>query len=318
MTLDNENICNNENAFRIGYKKLCERRFGLRKELTYLGRLFAGICAAVCVSGWVEGCGAGGSGAFGEQSAEPAGLSGTLRLAGSTSMEKLSNAWAECFMERYPHVRVSAEFVGSSAGIESVLSGGADIGNSSRCLEESERAAGVVENPVAIDGIAVCVDPSNTVDSLTCGQLVDIYTGTVRNWLELGGPDTPVVVMGREAGSGTRSTFEEILGVEELCDYANELDSAGAVMARVASTPGAIGYVSLDIVDDSVKVLCLEEVRPSEESIRNGSYLLSGPLMMVTGGGIEEQDELVQAWFDYVYSEEGQAVAGELGYVRIR
>lgn len=290
----------------------------MRKEFTYLGRLFVGICAAVCVSGWAEGCRTGENGTSRGQGTEPVGSSGVLRLAGSTSMEKLSNAWAECFMERYPHVRVSTEFVGSSAGIEAVLSGGADIGNSSRSLKEGERAEGAVENPVAIDGIAVCVDPSNTVDSLTCGQLIDIYTGTVRNWLELGGPDIPVVVMGREAGSGTRSTFEEILGVADQCDHANELDSAGAVMARVASTPGAIGYVSLDIVDDSVKVLSLEEVQPSEESVRNGSYLLGSPLMMVTRGGIEGQDELVQAWFDYVYSEEGQALAGELGYIRIR
>ncbi len=290
----------------------------MRKEFTYLGRLFAVICVAVCVSGWAEGCRTRGSGTPGEQNAEPVGLSGVLRLSGSTSMEKLSNAWAECFMERYPHVRVSAEFVGSSAGIESVLSGGADIGNSSRSLKESERAEGAVENPVAIDGIVVCVDPSNIIDGLTYGQLIDIYMGNTVNWAELGGTDLPVVVMGREAGSGTRGVFEDLLGITDQCDYANELDSAGAVMARVSSTPGAIGYVSLDIVDLSVKVLSLEGVEPSEESIRNGSYLLSSPLVMVTRGKIEEQDELVQAWFDYVYGEEGQAIAGQLGYIRIR
>lgn len=289
----------------------------MRKELTYLGRLFVGICAAFCVSGWAEGCGNGAGEVSGGQGADPAELSGTLRLAGSTSMEKLSDAWAECFMERYPNVRVTAEFVGSSAGIEAVLSGGADIGNSSRGLREDERAGGAVENPVAIDGVAVCVDPANAVDSLTCGQLADIYTGAVRNWLELGGADVPIVVMGREAGSGTRSTFEEILGVAGQCDHANELDSAGAVLARVASTPGAIGYVSLDIVDDSVKVLSLEGVQPLEESIRDGSYPLGSPLIMVTRGRIGEQEELVQAWFRYVYSEAGQAIAGQLGYIPV-
>lgn len=290
----------------------------MRKEFTYLWRLFAGICVAVCISGWAGDCGIGERGTFEGQNADPVELSGVLRLAGSTSMEKLSNAWAECFMERYPHVRVSAEFVGSSAGIEAVLSGSADIGNSSRSLKESERAEGAVENPVAIDGIVVCVDPSNGIDGLTCGQLIDIYMGNIVNWRELGGPDLPVVVMGREAGSGTREVFEESLGIMDQCDYANELDSAGAVMARVASTPGAIGYVSLDIVDVSVKVLSLEGVKPSEESIRDGSYLLSSPLMMVTRNGIEGQDECVKAWFDYIYSEEGQAVAGQLGYIKVR
>ena len=221
-------------------------------------------------------------------------------------------------MERYPHVRVSAEFVGSSAGIEAVLSGGADIGNSSRSLKESERAEGAVENPVAIDGIVVCVDSSNGINGLTCGQLIDIYMGNIVNWRELGGPDLPVVVMGREAGSGTREVFEGSLGIVDQCDYANELDSAGAVMARVASTPGAIGYVSLDIVDASVKVLSLEGVKPSEESIRNGSYLLGSPLMMVTRGEVEGQNEIVQAWFAYVYSGEGQAVAEQLGYIKAR
>ena len=272
-----------------------------------MGRLFASICTALFISICAEGCG-------NMESVEQA----SLQLSGSTSMNKLSNAWVESFMEKYPDVSVTVEYVGSSAGIEAVLSGGADIGNSSRSLKADEKADGAVENLVAIDGIVVCVDPSNTVDGLTCRQLTDIYTGVVRNWLELGGPDLPVVVVGREAGSGTRSAFEEILGVAEQCDYANELDSTGAVMARVASIPGAIGYVSLDVTDDSVKVLSLEGVQPSEESIRNGSYLLSRPFVMVTRGEIAGQNELVQKWFDYIYSQEGQAVVEQLGYIRVR
>lgn len=296
------------------------------KVFTYLGRLIVSICAAMLVSTWIEGCGNREnmeqdlrSGEISEgQNADSFGLSGVLRLAGSTSMEKLSGAWAEDFMERHPDVSVTTEFVGSSAGIEAALSGSADIGNSSRSLKESERSAGAVENPVAVDGIIVCVDPSNTVDGLNCRQLIDIYTGAIVNWAELGGMDIPMVVVGREAGSGTRSVFEELLGVKDQCAYANELDSTGAVMARVASTPGAIGYVSMDMVDDSVKALSLEGVKPEEESIRDGSYLLSSPLMMVTRGEIARQEELVQAWFDYVYSEEGQAIAGQLGYIRIR
>lgn len=281
----------------------------MRKEFTYLGRLFASICAAVLISACTEEPDA--------PSFDTSRLSGSLQLSGSTSMDKLSNAWAERFMEKYPGVHVTTEFVGSSAGIEAVLSCGADIGNSSRSLKPDEKAGGAVENLVAIDGIAVCVDPSNRITGLTCRQLADIYTGLVRNWSELGGLDIPVVVVGREAGSGTRSVFEEILGITDQCDYANELDSTGVVMARVASTPGAIGYVSLEVVDDSVKVLSLEGVDPVAENIKNGSYFLKTPFVMATRGEIAGQDELVQKWFDYVYSEEGQMIAEQLGFIRV-
>ena len=164
-------------------------------------------------------------------------------MAGSTSMEKLANAVAESFMEKYPNVTVSAEFTGSGAGIESVTAGSVDIGNSSRNLKEEEIAAGAVENIVAIDGIAVVVDPANTVADLSKEQLISIYTGETTNWSELGGADEPIVVVGREAGSGTRGAFEEILAIEEACVYANELDSTGAVMAKVASTPGASTFL---------------------------------------------------------------------------
>lgn len=272
------------------------------------------ICAAALISVCSEGCGPGNS----IKSAQGTQLSGALQLSGSTSMDKLSNAWAERFMEKYPGVRVTAEFVGSSAGIEAVLSGGADIGNSSRSLKPDEKEGGAVENLVALDGIVVCVDPSNQVTGLTCRQLADLYTGAVRSWAEMGGPDIPVVVVGREAGSGTRSAFEEILGIADQCEYANELDSTGAVMARVASTPGAIGYVSLDVADDSVRALSLEGAEPVAENIRNGSYPLSRPFVMVTRGEIAGQDEMVRKWFDYVYSEEGQMIAERLGFIRIR
>ncbi len=298
----------------------------MRRELTYLGRLFAGICIAVLIGGCNEGCGIREGLEQDPRSAEISDVrerdtfqaAGTIQLAGSTSMDKLSDAWAESFMEKYPGIHVNVEFVGSSAGIEAVLSGSSDIGNSSRSLKPDEKADGVVENLVAVDGIVICVDPSNPIEDLTLRQLTDIYTGVVTNWSGLGGSDLPVVVVGREAGSGTRGAFEEILGVADQCDYANELDSTGAVMARVASTPGAIGYISLDVADDSVRILSLEGVEPSAENIRNGCYLLSRPLVMATRGGIEEQDDLVQMWFDHVYSEEGQSIAEQLGFVRVR
>ena len=247
-----------------------------------------------------------------------ADLSGSISMVGSTSMEKFANALSEVFMEKYPNVTVQAEFVGSGAGIEAVTNGSADIGNSSRNLTDEEKANGIAENIVAIDGIAVVVDPANTVADLTKQQLTDIYSGTVTNWSEVGGSDSPIVVVGREAGSGTRSAFEEILGLEDACAYSSELDSTGAVMARVASTPGAIGYVSLAVLDDTVKALNLEGTEPTAENIKAGSYFLSRPFVMATNGEISEQNELVQALFDFVYSDEGDAVIETVGLISTR
>lgn len=250
--------------------------------------------------------------------AESTRLSGSISMSGSTSMEKLANALCESFMEKYPDVNVTVEFTGSSAGIESALSGKCDIGNSSRNLKDEEKSSGAVENIVAIDGIAVALDPKNTVADLSKDQLTAIYKGEIKNWSELGGQNMPIVVVGREAGSGTRSAFEEILKVEDACAYANELDSTGAVMAKVASTPGAIGYVSLDAVDDSVIAAKLDGVEPNAENIKSGSYFLSRPFVMATKGEIKDQNELVQALFDYVYSEEGQNIAAGVGLITVK
>ena len=247
-----------------------------------------------------------------------AGLSGSISMVGSTSMEKLANALSEAFMEEYPDVTVTAEFVGSGAGIEAVTNGTADIGNSSRSLKDEEKAAGVVENVVAIDGIAVCVDPANEVADLTKEQLTNIYNGTVTNWKEVGGADEPIIVIGREAGSGTRGAFEELVDLVDGCKYANELDSTGAVIAKVASTPGAIGYASLDALDDSVKALSLEGVEATAENIKAGNYFLSRPFVMATKGEISEQNDLVQAWFDFVLGDEGQQVASEVGLITVK
>lgn len=245
-------------------------------------------------------------------------LSGSISMVGSTSMEKLANALSEAFMEEYPDVTVTAEFVGSGAGIEAVTNGTADIGNSSRSLKDEEKAAGVVENVVAIDGIAVCVDPANEVADLTKEQLTNIYNGTVTNWKEIGGADEPIIVIGREAGSGTRGAFEELVDLKDACKYANELDSTGAVIAKVASTPGAIGYASLDALDDSVKALSLEGVEATAENIKAGNYFLSRPFVMATKGEISEQNDLVQAWFDFVLGDEGQQVASEVGLITVK
>lgn len=244
-------------------------------------------------------------------------LSGTISLAGSTSMQKLADALAETFMEANSGVTVTVEYSGSSAGIESLLNGSCDIGDASRNLKDSEKSGGAVENIVAIDGIAVIVDRNNTVAGLTKQQLSDIYTGAVTNWSEVGGSDTPIVVVGREAGSGTRGAFEEILKVEDACKYAVECDSTGAAMAKVASTEGAIGYVSLDVLDDSINALNLDDVAPTSDNIVAGTYFLCRPFVMATKGEISGQNELVQAFFDFLKSDEGKAVVKTVGLITV-
>lgn len=264
----------------------------------------------------VTGCGTN-SGPDADDGQTTGELEGGIIMAGSTSMEKLANASAESFMLKHPGVRINAEFTGSSAGVEALLAGTVDIGNSSRSLKESEIEAGAVENVVAIDGIAVIVDAANTIDGLNKQQLIDLYTGKVRNWSELGGPDSVVVVVGREAGSGTRGAFEEILGVEEACVYANELDSTGAVMAKVASTEGAVGYVSMDVLNETVKPVKLDGIEPTEENIKAGTYFLSRPFVMATRGEISEQSPIIQAYFDWLKSEEGKAVIEAVGLIAV-
>lgn len=244
-------------------------------------------------------------------------LTGSVTMAGSTSMEKLANALSESFMAEYPGVTVNAEFTGSGAGIESLIAGSVDIGNSSRSLKDEEKSQGAVENIVAVDGIGVIVDPDNGLDGLTKEQLVDIYTGNISNWSELGGTDEPIVVVGRESGSGTRDGFESILDVKDACAYANELDSTGAVIAKVASTPGAIGYASFGDLNDSVKTLSLDEVMPSVETIKDGSYILQRPFVMATMGEISEQSDAVQAIFAYLKSDAGKQLVESVGLVTV-
>lgn len=239
----------------------------------------------------------------------------TVIMAGSTSMEQFANKAAESFMTRYPEITVTVQFTGSSAGVEAVLTGRADIGNSSRNLKEKETASGAVGHVVAMDGIAVITDTGNRIHALTVEQLSALYTGRVRNWQEIGGSDMPVVTVGREAGSGTRSTFEELLGIRDLCSYANELDSAGAVMARVAATPGAIGYVSFDILDDTVCALSIDGIKAAAENVETGTYLLWQPYILVTNGELKKQKDSVQKFFAYLWSEEGRQLIGEAGLI---
>jgi len=244
-------------------------------------------------------------------------LSGKITMAGSTSMEKLANALIEAFMEENSGVTVTAEFTGSSAGVESLLADSVDVGNASRNLKDSETGAGAVENIVAIDGVAVVVNPDNPIEDLTKDQLISIYKGEIADWSEVGGLNEPIVVVGREAGSGTRGAFEELLEIEDECQYALELDSTGTVVAKVASTAGAIGYISLDMVDETVKAVKLDGVEASAEKIKAGDYFLSRPFVMATKGEISEQNELVQDMFEYIYSDAGKELVESVGLIAV-
>lgn len=238
-------------------------------------------------------------------SASAGELSGTVQLSGSTSMEAVANALAEAFMIANPDVTVDVQLGGSSAGIADVIAEKVDIGNASRELKEEELAEGAEPNVIAIDGIAVIVNPANEVSELTKDQLTQIYTGEITNWSEVGGVDSPIVVIGREASSGTRGAFEELLKVEDLCKYAQELNEQGAVYTAVTSTENAIGYISLYGVDDQVKALKLDGSEATEENVKAGTYFLSRPFIMATHG---ETSAVAQAFLDFVLGADGQAV----------
>lgn len=275
-------------------------------------KFIAIICSALIITLIAVGC---AKGVASNENQNEESLTGTISLAGSTSMEKLCEAMSESFMADNQGITVTVEYVGSGAGIESLSKGSVDIGNSSRNLKPEELSNGCVENVVALDGIAVIVDKNNGVTDISSENLKKLYTGEIKNWKELGGADEAVVVIGREAGSGTRDAFEELLELKDKCDYAQQLDSTGAVLAKVASTPGAIGYVSLDVVDDSVVSVSIDSVEANEQNILAGKYLLSRPFVMATKGDLSSQNELVQKWFEYVNSEKGKQIIKKVGLI---
>lgn len=275
---------------------------------------FGALLLACVLSFSLVGCGNndGGSDAAASGSGD---VSGTVALNGSTSMEKLVNGLKEGIVETYPNLQLEPQFTGSSAGVEAVTNGTADIGDVSRALTDEEKAGGLVENIVALDGIAVVTDTANTATNLTTQQLKDIYTGKITNWSEVGGADQNIVVIGRESGSGTRDAFEEILDIADQCQLAQTLNETGAVAAAVQSTPGAIGYISLDALNDKVKALQLDGVAPSEETVKDGSYTLQRPFVMATKGEISKQSAQVQAVFEFINSDAGQEVISSVGLV---
>ena len=246
--------------------------------------------------------------------AAPAKLSGTVSTDGSTSMEKVIGALGEAFMEANPDVTFTYNPTGSGTGIQAVAEGRCDIGLSSRALKAEEKDSGLIETILAYDGIAVIVNPENPVSDLTLAQIADIYTGKITNWSEVGGADAEIVLIGREAGSGTRSGFEEIVEVKDACQYRQELSSTGDVITTVAQNPGAIGYASLASVKDTVKALQVEGVTPSEATVKDGSYAIQRPFVLVTKEGVT-LSEADQAFFDYVTSSEANAVITAAGVV---
>ena len=272
------------------------------------------LMAATVAAGLLTGCGSNAADTTADATATDTATDEATDAATDAATDEAADAAAT---DTNADLSGSIAMAGSTAGIESLEGGSVDIGNSSRSLKDEEKAAGCVENIVAIDGIAVVLDPANTVTDLTQDQLVQIYKGEVTNWKDLGGSDEPIVVVGREAGSGTRGAFEELLGLEDACQYANELDSTGAVIAKVASTPGAIGYASLDAVDDTIIAAKLNGVEPTEENIKAGSYILSRPFVMATMGEVSAQSEPVQALFDYLKSDEGKQLIQSVGLITV-
>ena len=238
------------------------------------------------------------------QTEAPAALSGTVATDGSTSMEKVIGALGEAFMEANSGVNFTYNPTGSGSGITAVSEGRCDIGLSSRALKDSEVASGLVGTVLAYDGIAVIVNPANTVEDLDLGTIAKIYTGEITNWSEVGGADAEIVLVGREAGSGTRSGFEELTETVDKCKYRQELTSTGDVITAVAQNPDAIGYASLASVKDSVKALKVAGVTPSEEAVKDGTYLIQRPFVLVTKEGVE-LSPVAQAFFDY--ATKGQA-----------
>lgn len=238
------------------------------------------------------------------QTEAPAALSGTVATDGSTSMEKVIGALGEAFMEANSGVNFTYNPTGSGSGITAVSEGRCDIGLSSRALKDSEVASGLVGTVLAYDGIAVIVNPANTVEDLDIETIAKIYTGEITNWSEVGGADAEIVLVGREAGSGTRSGFEELTETADKCKYRQELTSTGDVITAVAQNPDAIGYASLASVKDSVKALKVAGVTPSEETVKDGTYLIQRPFVLVTKEGVA-LSPVAQAFFDY--ATKGQA-----------
>ena len=256
------------------------------------------LAATLCLTALIS-CGGGGK---------------TVSTDGSTSMEKVIGALGESFMNENSSVNFTYNPTGSGTGIQAVTEGRCDIGLSSRSLKDSEKASGLTETILAYDGIAVIVNPANSVSDLDVATIAAIYTGEITNWSEVGGSDSEIVLIGREANSGTRDGFESITDTEDACKYRQELTSTGDVITAVASNPGAIGYASVASLKDSVKALTVAGVAANEENIKNGSYVIQRPFVLVTKADTT-LSETAQKFFDYATSAEANDLIIKAGVV---
>ena len=241
-------------------------------------------------------------------------ITGTVSTDGSTSMEKVIGALSESFMGANSGVTVNYNPTGSGSGITAVQEGTCDIGLSSRALKDEEKAAGLKETVLAYDGIAIIVHPDNPVSDLTLEQIAKLYTGEITNWKDVGGNDAEVVLIGREAASGTRDGFESITGTKDKCQYRQELTSTGDVITAVSQNPDAIGYASLASIKDTVKALNVGGVTPSEATVKDGSYLVQRPFVLVTVEG-KALSPAAQAFFDYALSADAASIISAAGAV---
>ena len=241
-------------------------------------------------------------------------LSGTVSTDGSTSMEKVINSLGESFMAMNKDVKFTYNPTGSGSGIQAVSEGRCDIGLSSRALKDDEKASGLVETVVALDGIAIVVNPENPVSDLDIDTIAKIYTGEITNWKDVGGNDAEIVLIGREAGSGTRDGFESITDTKDACQYRQELTSTGDVINTVSQNPDAIGYASLSAVGESVKALTVGGVEATEATVKDGSYVVQRLFVLVTKEGTK-LSPAAQAFFDYALSADAASIIAAAGAV---
>ena len=279
-------------------------------------RVACGLCAAMMLAAVATGCGSSTSSAAASSESAAAssasGLNGTVATGGSTSMEKVMSALQEAYAEKEPDVTVTYDPTGSGAGITGATDKTLDIGLSSRKLKDGE--TGVTATTIALDGIAIIVNNANPVQDLTIDQIAKIATGEVTNWKDVGGEDAPIVLIGREAGSGTRDGFESIVGVTDKCQYAQELTSTGAVITGVAANNGAIGYASLSALKDTVKAVTVEGVACTEETVLDGTYKIQRPFNFVTNDSVTPSDA-VQSFIDFATSTEAADLIRAAGAV---
>ncbi len=243
-------------------------------------------------------------------------LSGTVATDGSTSMEKVIGALGESFMAANKGVTFTYNPTGSGSGIQAVQEGRCDIGLSSRALKDDEIAAGLKEDTLCLDGIAIIVNNENTVEDISLEDLSAVYKGEITNWSELGGSDSEIVLIGREAGSGTRDGFESITDTKDSCKYRQELTSTGDVITTVSQNPAAIGYASLASVKDSVKAVKIDGVEATEDTVKDGSYKIQRPFVLVTKEG-EKLSDTAQAFYDYAMSSDANELIAKAGAVAV-